>query len=390
MKRTISILLTVCMLLSLCACGRKRKDETYLMKIGVLEPMSGKYSEQGKRETLGIQYANASTPTVELGGKTYRVELVLKDNGSDAIQSEKAAQELVNAGCAIVLGSYSALLSNAASDVFRDAGLPAIAANCEDDSVTKGNDHYFRICALPELQGAALARFAKKSLYAKSAYCLAEIGSEEDEKLVRAFCRVAEALSIRVVTTAFPPNTVDFTPYLNAAEEEDVSVIFAPCALRYAELLVEQSDPKGGTAPMLADARWADGALLAALEEKQLPVYVSAAYAEGADAAFDAAFKAWLNDNSEALTLNGGNDAVSPESALGYDAYFTALAAAKAAKSADKADILAILPIIARTGVTGEYSFDEDGGAVRSALWVEKANAKTQKWEFVTAVRAEG
>ena len=48
---------------------------------------------------------------------------------------------------------------------------------------------------------------------------------------------------------------------------------------------------------------------------------------------------------------NGSTDAVSPLSALGYDAYQTVLAAIRRAGSADKADVLAVLPGVSCEGV---------------------------------------
>ena len=386
-KRIISILLILCLLATLCACGRKKKEETGLLKIGVLEPLTGKYGAEGMRETLGIQYANNVAPTVKLGGKTYRVELTIRDNASDAARAAEAAQELVDAGCAVVLGSYGDELSAAASDVFRAAGVAAVAATCGDASLTRGNDHYFRIGALPEQQGAALAAFAQKTLGVKSAYCLVESGNAADAALARAFRTAADALGLTVVAAEFPPNSLDFTAYLNAAKEEGNGVIFAPCELRYAQRLVEQAAGLEGVAPFLADARWRDPSILAALQETELSVYVSAAYAEGADSAFDAGFKEWMTESVDALSYNGGSDAVTAESVLGYDAYFTVLGAAGMADSADKADILAILPRAGREGSAGSFTFDEDGGAVRNVLWVEKANQKTPGWELVTSAK---
>lgn len=382
MKRIIPFLLSVCLLLGLVGCGRKHKEETGVLRVGVLEPLSGKYSAAGMRETLGIQYANNTKQTIRLNGTNYRVELMIRDNGSDAAQAAQAAQELVDADCAVVLGSWGDELSAAASDVFRTAGVAAIAATCGDASLTTGNDHYFRIGALPEFQGSVLAAFARKTLSVKSAYCLVESGSDEDAALLRAFRETADALELKVVAAEFPPNSTDFTPYLDAAKEANAGVVFAPCQLRYAQRLIEQAAGSEGAVPFLADARWRDVTVLGALAETDLSVYVSAAYAEGADAAFDAGFKEWMNETADALTYNGGTDAVSAESVLGYDAYFTALGAAGMAGSADKADILAILPRVAREGSSGSYSFDDDGGAVRSALWIERADPKTAAWEL--------
>ncbi len=387
MKRVLTILLTVCLLLSLFGCGRKSREETGLLKIGVLEPLSGKYAAEGMRETLGIQYANNAQPTIRLKGKTYRVELMIRDDASDPAVAAQAARELVDGGCSVVIGSYGDELSKAASDVFLAAGVPAIAATCSDASLTRGNDHYFRIGALPELQGSVLAAYAKKSLGLKSVYCLARSGSETDAALLRAFRETAEALELKVVAAEFPLNNTEFTYYLNAAKEEGAGAVFAPCELQYAQRLIEQAAEIEGAVPFLADARWRDGAILDALQETELAVYVSAAYAEGADSTFDAGFKAWLNENSEAMSYNGGSDTVTVQSVLGYDAYCTALSAAEMSESADKADILAILPSVRHAGSAGSFSFDADGGAVRTALWIEKADPKTPGWTLVTAAK---
>ncbi len=382
MKRFFAILLTVWILLTLGACGRKAKEESGLIRIGVLEPLSGEYSAEGKREALGIQYANASTPAIQLNGKTYRIELVLRDNGSDAAQSAAAAAQLVDAGCAAVIGSWGDELSAAASSVFLSAGVPAVSCSGSDPTLTRGNDHYFRISALPEFQGRVLAHFADRTLGVKSAYCLVRNGSEEDAALLRAFRETAEALGMKVTAAEFPVNNVDFTPYLNAAKEAGAGVIFAPCELRYAQRIVEQADPND-TPPVLADTRWEDDSIPAALQEKEFAVYITAAYAEGADSAFDAGFKTWMAETDDALAYNGGSDVIRAESVLGYDAYFTVLDAARAASSADKADILAILPGIAHAGAAGSFSFDADGAAQRSALWIRKADPAAAQWELL-------
>ena len=47
-----------------------------VIKIGVFEPATGDSASGGKKEMLGMQYANSLTPTVEVGGTEYTVELV--------------------------------------------------------------------------------------------------------------------------------------------------------------------------------------------------------------------------------------------------------------------------------------------------------------------------
>ena len=132
--------------------------------------------------------------------------------------------------------------------------------------------------------------------------------------------------------------------------------------------------------PFLAGESWDDDAILRAAGEHEASVYVCAMYAEGADTQFDEGFQGWLNSNSEALAYNGGSDAVSPLSAMGYDAYQTALEAIRLAGSADKADVLAILPRVSCSGVSGSFAFDDDGDAVRTAAWVKKADPASGEW----------
>ena len=91
MKKFFALLLAFTMVLSLAACGGSSSGSSSggssaasgdTVKIGVFEPQSGDNGAGGKQEILGMQYANIETPTVEIGGKTYNVELVYADNAS--------------------------------------------------------------------------------------------------------------------------------------------------------------------------------------------------------------------------------------------------------------------------------------------------------------------
>ena len=108
MKKVLAIVLAMMLVLSAAAMA-----ET--VKIGVFEPASGDSGAGGKQEMLGMQYANKETPTVEIGGTTYDVELVYADNGSSTDKAPSAAQQLVSAGVSVVLGSYGSGVSIAGS-----------------------------------------------------------------------------------------------------------------------------------------------------------------------------------------------------------------------------------------------------------------------------------
>lgn len=389
MKRITTILLALLVLLTLCGCGRKSKDETAVIRIGVLEPLSGAYAEEGLRETLGIQFANETEPMIRLNGKNCRIELVLADDASSPEKAASAANELISAGCCAVIGSYGAELSSAASDAFRAAGVAALAVSCDDPQLTRGNDHYFRICALTELHGLAMAQFARATLGAKSVYCVVQAGSERDDALLSAFRKAAEPLDMTLTVSVLPGSTTDFVPCLKAAAEQEADVLFIPGAIEHAAELIDQAAAEEIALPILAGGGWNDAGIPTAVQEKGIAVYVVDDYAEGADSGFDKGFKDWLAGNEEAFAGNGGTDAVSPLSALGYDAYQTVLAAIRRAGSADKADVLAVLPGVSCAGVCGSFSFDDDGGALRSVLWVKKSNAETGEWDPAAKIKLD-
>ena len=68
--------------------------------------------------------------------------------------------------------------------------------------------------------------------------------------------------------------------------------------------------------------------------------------------------------------------------AMGYDAYFTALEAIKAAGSTDASAVLAALPSVSYDGVSGHIAFDDIGDAIRDTAYIKAANTESGEWEF--------
>ena len=382
MKKILSLVLCLMLLVSATAMA-----ET--VKIGVYEPSSGDSGAGGKQETLGMQYANYLYPTIEINGVTYDVELKYADNGSSTDKAPSAAQELVSAGVSVVLGSYGSGVSIAGSPYFEDASIPAIGVTCTNPAVTDGNSHYFRICFLDPFQGTVLANYAFNTLGAKTAYCLAELGNDYDVGLAYYFQQAFEALGGMVISETFPTNNADFNSYISTATAMDADVFFAPCSLAYTSLIVDQAAAQGVTYALLGSDTWDSNIIINAASGKDVKIYISTFYQEGGAPEFDEGFKAWLNANPDMLTNNGGNDMVSAVSAMGYDAYLTALEAFKLAGSIDSKDVLAALPNVTLTGVSGAISFNEIGDANRDSAFIKTANTAENCWEFVTIQTVE-
>ena len=402
MKKILALLLAGLMVFSLAACGTPAEpaetEETETTEateatetaasgdtivIGVYEPLSGDNGAGGKQETLGMQYANSITPTVDINGTTYNVKLEVADNESSNDKAVSAASTLISKGPSVILGSYGSGVSIAASDTFGAAGIPAIGVTCTNPQVTDGNSHYFRICFLDPFQGTVLANFAKDELGASTVYCLGQLGNDYDQGLINYFKQAAEGLGMTVITDSFPEGNSDFNSYLSNAKNQGAEVIFAPTSISYAQMIVDQAAAQGITMPLLAGDTWDSNVVLAATQGKDVTVYVTTFYAEGGDVDFENGFKDWINGDSTNLANNGGDDMIAAVSVMGYDAYYVALEALKAAGSADPADVLAALPGVTYTGVSGEIAFNDIGDAIRDTAFVKQANTSDNVWDFV-------
>ena len=399
MKKLLALALASAMVLSLAACGSKDQPSgsqssgssssgDKVVKIGVFEPATGDSASGGKKEMLGMQYANAQTPTVEVGGQTYQVELVYGDNGSDQSKAPSAASQLVSAGVSIVLGSYGSGVSMAGGPIFNDAGLAAMGVTCTNPTVTAGNDYYYRICFLDPFQGTVLANFAMDKFNAKVAYCLGEAGNEYDQGLVAFFKSAFEAAGGKVITDSFPKNNSDFTSYLNKAKNEGAEVIFTPVSIAYATQIITQADKLGLTAPFVGSDTLDDNKVLDAAKGTDIQLYVSTFYQEGGNPEFDAGIKSYIDSNADAKAANGGDDTISAVTAMGYDAYYVALEAIKAAGSIDGPAIKAALGGVTYTGVSGSIAFDDVGDAIRDTAYI-KHSVNDGTWELETVQTAK-
>ena len=353
------------------------------VKIGVYEPASGDNGAGGKHETLGIQYANSETPTVEIDGKEYTVELDIVDNESSNDKGPSAAAQLVSDGVSIVLGSYGSGVSIAASDIFKQGGIPALGVTCTNPQITQGNTHYFRICFLDPFQGTVLANFANDQFEAKKAYVLTKLGDDYSAGLGHYFTEAFEELGGEVVEETFPEGNSDFASYITSAKNAEADVFFAPTSTEAAALIIEQAASQGLEMPIMAGDTWDSNVILNAAQGKDVQIYVTTFYQEGGNAEFDAGMKEFINSDSTNTANNGGDDTIAAVSAMGYDAYYVALEALKAAGSTDPADVNEALWDVTYDGVCGHVEFDENGDAKRDNAYVKTANTETGAWDFV-------
>ena len=304
MKKFVSIMLALAMSMSLAACGADSSSDASsdsqsssdaasgekVVKIGVFEPATGDSGAGGKQEMLGMQYANHMTPTVDIGGETYKVELVYADNGSDSAKAPTAASELVSKDVSLVLGTYGSSSAMAGGPIFGEAGLAAIGVTCTNPNVTAGNDYYFRICFLDPFQGTVLANYAYNELGVTNAYVLGMLGSDYDQGLVYYFTQAFQELGGTVTAESFPEGTANFVSYINNAKSAGAGVIFAPVSINYAQLIVEAAAAQGYDGSLLGSDTWDSNKVIESATGKDVSIFVTTFYQEGGAPDFDVSF----------------------------------------------------------------------------------------------------
>lgn len=213
MKRYVALLLML--LLLPCGCAK-----TPTVKVGIIEPLSGGYAAGGQLEYQGICQAHQEFSWV---GES-RIELVPADNASSEEGARTAAQQLVDAGVSVVVGSWGTPLSQAASEVFAKHNIPAVATNAR----VTNNNSYFSVAFTEAEQGQVLAQLAQEMGWQRVAILYNE-KENYDIALRNAFI---EAAGVDVIGAQgiYPPDCADFTDYVAAMEREQVDALLVPSA----------------------------------------------------------------------------------------------------------------------------------------------------------------
>jgi branched-chain amino acid transport system substrate-binding protein len=385
MKKRIGFVLVAALAVSLAAmlvsCGGQAQSN--VIKIGVFEPLTGANGAGGADEAEGVKLANMLYPTVTVGNKEYKIELVVADNKSDKVEAANAATMLAQkAKVNAVVGSWGSSLSMAGGPIFAEAKIPAVGASCTNPNVTKGNEYYFRVCFIDPFQGEVMATYAFKNLGAKKASIIREVSNDYSVGLAKffvdSFIKLTGDPNAIVAQADYNTGDQDFNAQLTNIKKAKPDVIFAPGNFTESALLIKQARQQGITTPFLGGDTWDEAAFLEVGGKEVEGAVFSTFFANdvpinGTSAVFLKEFRAKFNKEPAAVA------------ALGFDAYLVILDAIKRANSTDP---VKIRDEIAKTtnfeGAAGSISINADRNAEKDA--VIKV-VKDGKFQYMTTVK---
>jgi len=164
MKKLLTVLLILCMVFTLSACGSGSDDEAAtadVIKIGFFAPESAAAAAAD-----GASAYNSAQLAVKLvneagGINGAQVELVNFDDGLDTTEAANIAEKLAydDSICAVVSGSYSGP-TKVAAPIFQEAGKLMVSAYAVHPDVVNAGDLIFSQSFPGKLQGTGAAIFA--------------------------------------------------------------------------------------------------------------------------------------------------------------------------------------------------------------------------------------
>ena len=377
-----AVLLPALAILALAGCS-KTPTAPAVVKLGVFEPMTGANAAGGAMEVEGIKLANALYPTVKVGDKELKIELVVVDNKSDKVEAANAAQRLVDQDKVhVVLGSWGSSLSMSAGPIVKEKKIPAIALSATNPLVTKGNDFYFRVCFIDPFQGTVMANYAFKEVKAKKAVIIREVSNDYSVGLARFFSDSFKKLTgdegAILAELNYNTNDQDFTAQLTSVKSMKPDVIFAPGNYTESALILKQARELGITAPFLGGDTWetpefidvgkqaVEGTVFSTFFATEVPITETSKQ-------FLDAYRKQYGKEPAAVT------------ALGFDGYLVARAAIERAASLDGTKIRdALVATKEFPGAAGLITFDENRDATKSAVI---KIVKDGKFAYLTTVQ---
>ncbi|MEN9793529.1 MAG: putative high-affinity branched-chain amino acid transporter substrate binding protein LivK [Pseudomonadota bacterium] len=333
--------------------------QTVTVKIGHVAPMTGGIAHLGKDNEAGAKLAIAdlNKNNIKIGGKAVKFELLSEDDGADPKQGTAAAQKLVDAKVAGVVGHLNSGTTIPASKIYSDAGIPQISPSATNPKYTlQGFKTAFRVVANDSQLGGTLGRYAINDLKGKTV-AIIDDRTAYGQGVADEFAKGVQAAGGKIVGREYTTDkATDFMAILTNIKGKKPDVVFyggmdavAGPMLRQLKQLGIQAKFMGGDGicttelPKLAGDALGDNMLYCAEAGGVVGKYVEK----------DKAFRARFQKEMKAE--------VKLYAPYVYDATMVMVEAMKKANSTDPKKYLPELAKIKYDGVTGPISFDKNG-----------------------------
>ncbi len=230
------------------------------VKVGLLEPLSGPFADNGKQARLGAELCtkniNDAGGIKALGGA--KIELVVKDTGAAApAQVANQLQSMIGQGdLSAVIGAWASSYTLAASTVAEQAKVPMVTESFADNIVERNYKYIFKLPAGAKTMGEqavdSVLELAKKSGYDVTTAAVTADNTSAATVSANAAADRLTSLGVKVPVKEF------FTPGLTEGNSLAIKIlaskpdlIFVQGSLSDMALLQKAFKEQGYTGPLL-------------------------------------------------------------------------------------------------------------------------------------------
>ena len=269
MRKTVFVTLALLLLvLVLPGCGGPS-----VAKIGLIAEITGSMPAVGKScETsakLAVKQINDSGG-IEVGGKKYKIELVVEDSASKPEKAAAAARKLIEQDDVLaIVGPNSSSNAVATADVADKAGVLLIAPwstnpkTTIDEKTGKPKKTVYRACFTDYFESEALGSFVREKLNALKAAILYDNSTDVLRNQAQLFKKSFEANGGKVVALeTFKAGAPDYSAQLDRIKAAAPDVLFLPSYYTDVAAQVGQARTKGITATFIGSDAWSTPALI--------------------------------------------------------------------------------------------------------------------------------
>ncbi len=344
------------------------------IRIGLITPLTGDVKTFG--ESVKNAFEMAVDEANRAGGVAgMKIVYVVVDDKNDPTEASNAANLLINRHKVhAIIGSVTSKATIPVSDLAQSSKIPAITPSATNPKVTvadgKRKDFMFRACFIDPFQGRVMARFARETLHKGNAAVLFDASNDYSKGIAEFFGDAFKSLGGKVVAyESYGKDDVDFSALLTKVKASGADALFLPDYYNKVGLIAKQAREKGIKATLIGPDGWDSPDLVKIAGDAMEGGYFSNHYSPE-DTRPEVA--GWVKKYKEKFGQTP--DALGT---LAYDATNLLFEAIRKAGSNDPLKIReALAGIKGFKGVTGEFTMDGNGDAVKSAVILEIAKGR--------------
>ncbi len=376
----------VAMLVLPIGCGQR----TTTIKIGINAPITGDIPKVGEGTKFAAQMWLAdinATGGLQVGDKTYPVELVIEDNESKAESAVKVNTKMITEDeVLVIVGPQSSKQAVPAGEVANNWSTPMISPWSTNPDTTRDRPFVFRGCFLDPFQGPLLANFIGQEFNHTRAAVLYDVASDYPKGLAEFFKKAWEELhgaGSVVAFESFTTKDADFSSQLTKIIQSEAEVLFTPQYYNEIALIVQQAHELGWDKPIVGSDSWGSAETVELCGKNCYGLFFSTHYAAagatGATKAFIDRYKdrhGYTPDDVAALTWDSLR--------IVQQAIQSAGEITGRVEEDRTAVRNALTKIREFDGITGKMTFTEDGDPIKCAIIVKISD--TGQYEFYKSV----